>query len=114
VETVVDLREWERGELEDAVLTRSRVILDKALDESEKRGPLALVTHGGPIRLLLHDLGLDADEMSHYRRTFDRENPVPPAGVWRVTRNDNGEIEKPELVFAPQPYKPFVPVTHHV
>jgi probable phosphoglycerate mutase len=113
VETKVDLSEWQRGELEENVLTRSRAILDAALDESESRGPLALVTHGGPIRLLLADLGLDTEEMAHYRRAFDRENPVPPAGVWRIHRNDKGEIEKPELVFTPQPFEPFVPATRN-
>ena len=114
VETKLDLAEWEQGELEASVLTRCRAFLDEALDESETRGPLALVTHGGPIRLLLADLGLDQAEMTHYRRTFDRDNPVPPAGVWRVTRSADGRIEKPELVFTPQPYKPFVPAIVHV
>jgi probable phosphoglycerate mutase len=114
VETKDDLAEWERGELEASVLSRCRACLDEAFDESETRGPLALVTHGGPIRLLLADLGLDQAEMTHYRRTFDRDNPVPPAGVWRVTRNGNGHIEKPELVFTPQPYAPFVPATVQV
>jgi probable phosphoglycerate mutase len=114
VEIKPDLAEWERGEPEANVLTRIRPFLDKALDESETRGPLALVTHGGPIRILLADLGLDHAELDHYRRTFDRDNPVPPAGVWRITRTADGRIEKPELVFTPQPYTRFVPATVHV
>jgi broad specificity phosphatase PhoE len=114
VEIAPDLAEWERGELEATVLARVRAFIDEAFDESETRGPLALVTHGGPIRIVLADLGLDPDEIAHYRRTFDRDNPVPPAGVWRITRNATGTIEKPELVFTPLPYKPFVPATVHV
>jgi broad specificity phosphatase PhoE len=114
VETKIELAEWERGELEADVLTRCRTCLDAALDESERRGPLALVTHGGPIRLLLADLGLDKDEMAHYRRTFDRDNPVPPAGVWRIIRTADGRFEKPELVFTPQPFARFVPAVVHV
>jgi probable phosphoglycerate mutase len=114
VETKLELSEWERGELEANVLSRSRALLDECLDESETRGPLALVTHGGPIRLLLADLGLDTAEMAHYRRTFDRDNPVPPAGVWRIVRGADGRIGKPELVFTPQPYTPFVPETVYV
>jgi probable phosphoglycerate mutase len=111
VETIHALAEWEQGELEASVLSRCRTVFDQALQESEQRGPLALVTHGGPIRLLLADLGLDANEMSHYRGIFDNENPVPPAGVWRITRAADGRMEKPELVFAPQPYKAFEPAT---
>jgi broad specificity phosphatase PhoE len=114
VEIAPDLAEWERGELEANVLTRMRTFVDNAFDESERRGPLALVTHGGPIRIVLADLGLTQPEMEHYRRTFDRDNPVPPAGVWRVVRNATGEFEKPELVFTPQPYQPFVPAIVHV
>jgi probable phosphoglycerate mutase len=114
VETKIELAEWERGELENAVLTRCRGCLDEALDESDRRGPLALVTHGGPIRLLLADLGLDQAEMGHYRRIFDNDNPVPPAGVWQVTRSAEGQIEIPKLVFTPQPYAPFVPTTVQV
>jgi probable phosphoglycerate mutase len=114
VEIAPDLAEWERGELEANVLTRIRAFLDEALDESETLGPIGLVTHGGPIRILLAALGLDRAELDHYRRTFDRDNPVPPAGVWRITRNQDGHIEKPELIFTPQPYAPFVPTTVHV
>jgi broad specificity phosphatase PhoE len=114
VETKHELAEWVLGEHETAVLSRCRVCLDAAFDESETRGPIALVTHGGPIRLLLADLGLDAAEMAYYRKLFDNDNPVPPAGVWRVTRNNGGHFEKPELVFTPQPYAPFVPSTVNV
>jgi hypothetical protein len=108
------LAEWERGELEESVLVRFRAFLDDALDESQARGPIVLVTHGGPIRILLADLGLDRAELDHYRRTFDRDNPVPPAGVWRIGRSDLGVIEKPELIFAPADYPRFVPTTVHV
>jgi broad specificity phosphatase PhoE len=114
IEIAPELAEWERSELEDRVLSRVRAFLEDALDESETRGPLVLVTHGGPIRVLLADLGLDRAEMDHYRRTFDRDNPVPPAGIWRIRRSDEGTIEKPELVFAPIPFTRFVPTTIQV
>jgi probable phosphoglycerate mutase len=114
VETMLGIAEWERGESESSVLARCRTCLDTALDESLTRGPLALVSHGGPIRLLLADLGLDHDEMAYYRRTFDRENPVPPAGVWRIERLADGRMAKSELVFTPQPYTPYVPATVYV
>ena len=114
VETNLDLAEWQQGEQESAVLARVRTHLHNALDERVARGPIAFVSHGGPIRLLLEDLGLDRTELDHYRRQFDHENPLPPAGVWRITRNGQGQIEKPEFVFAPQFFVPYVPATVHL
>ncbi len=114
LETKLDLAEWERDELEASVLIRVRALVDEALDESETRGPIVLVTHGGPIRILLADLALDRAEINHYRKIFDRDNPAPPAGVWRIVRGTDGRLEKPELVFTPQPYARFVPATVHV
>ncbi len=109
VEIVPDIAEWERGETEESVLMRCRSYVEDALDESETRGPIALVTHGGPIRLLLADFGLDRAELDFYRRAFDRDNPVPPAGVWCIGRSQRETMEKPELVFAPREFTRFVP-----
>jgi broad specificity phosphatase PhoE len=114
VEIADDLAEWERGEAEANVLTRFRAFLDEAFEMSAVRGPVALVTHGGPIRILLANLGLERAEIDYYRRLFDRDNPVPPAGVWRIKRGLDGRMEKPELVFTPQPYAPFVPAIVNV
>lgn len=114
VTTDTEIIEWERGELEADVLARCRVRVDEALDESTTRGPLALVTHGGPVRLLLTDLGLDQAEIDYYRRLFDRDNPLPPTGVWRIERLPNGTLDKPELVFTPQPYTRYTPAIVHV
>lgn len=114
VETALDLAEWQHGELEADVLARMRAFVDTALEDSAVRGPIALVTHGGPIRILLADLGLARAELDHYRRIFDHENPVPPAGVWRIRRSLTGEIEKPELVFAPAEFPRYIPSTAQV
>ncbi|MCC6456579.1 MAG: histidine phosphatase family protein [Caldilineaceae bacterium] len=114
VETMLDIAEWVQGEPEASVLARCRPCLDAALDESETRGPIALVSHGGPIRLLLADLGVDHAELEHYRGIFDNLNPVPPAGVWRVERYADGRMGVPELVFTPQPYTRYVPTTVNV
>lgn len=114
VETMLDIAEWEQGEIEADVLTRCRACFDAALDKSETRGPLALVSHGGPIRLLLADVGLDHAEINHYRGIFDNQNPVPPAGVWRIERFADGRMAQPELVFTPQPYTRYVPATVNV
>ena len=116
LEVVTDLEmiEWERDEAEVDVLARCRARVDAAFDECMSCGPIALVSHGGPIRLVLANLGLDPAEMDHYRRTFDRDNPVPPAGVWRITRDAEGQFGKPELVFAPSPYTRYTPTIVYV
>lgn len=114
VETLEDIAEWVQGEADADVLARCRPCLDAAFDESEKRGPIGLVSHGGPIRLLLADLGLDPAEIKHYRGIFDNQNPVPPAGVWRVERYPDGRMAQPELVFSPRPYTRYVPATVNV
>jgi len=113
-ENTPDIAEWVHGELADGVLTRFRAFVDSAFDASETRGPIALVTHGGPIRVLLADLGLDSAEIDHYRHLFDHDNPVPPAGVWRIRRKGDGQMEKPELVYTPNPITRYVPATTHV
>jgi probable phosphoglycerate mutase len=107
------IAEWRRDEPEAGVLARCLPVLESALDESQTAGPVALVSHGGPIRLLLQHLGLASTEMDFHRRQFDRDNPVPPGGAWRLARNGDGIII-PELVFAPQGFKPFVADVVHV
>lgn len=109
IEIKTELAEWNHSEGEEDVLTRFRPFINAMFDESEKRGPLGLVTHGGPIRLLLAEFGLDPNELDHYRQSFDHNNPLPPAGVWRVKRAHNSYFEKPEFVFTPNPYTPYSP-----
>jgi broad specificity phosphatase PhoE len=107
------LAEWRRDESEAEVMARCRSFMDAALDESQSAGPIALITHGGPIRLLLQNLGLAQAEVDFYRRQFDRDNPLPPAGVWRLDRVA-GVLSRPTLVFAPQEFKLFVPEVVYV
>lgn len=107
------IAEWQRGEVESAVLQRMQPFVERALDES-RDAPRAVVTHGGPIRILLQALGLDQAEVDFYRRQFDRDNPLPPAGVWRITRRADGALEKPELVFAPQGFTTYLPAVVYV
>jgi hypothetical protein len=68
-------------------------------------GPVALVTHGGPIGLLLTELGLDAKQLAHYQATYDRRNPVPPAGAWRAVRTSPDAPWALELAFTPEAHK---------
>jgi len=68
-------------------------------------GPVALVTHGGTISLLLTELGLDAKQLAHYKATFDRSNPLPPAGAWRAVRASPDAPWSLELAFTPEAYQ---------
>ncbi len=68
-------------------------------------GAVVLVTHGGPIGLLLTELGLDHKQMAHYQSTFDRGNSVPPAGVWRAVRASPDAPWSLELVFTPEAHR---------
>jgi broad specificity phosphatase PhoE len=105
------IAEWVRGESEVAVLERFLPLWAAACMESEESGAVALVTHGGPIRLLLEHLKLDRAEIDFYRKQFDRDNPLPPAGVWQITRTHPDAAWRIELVFAPQPFRRYEPAT---
>lgn len=106
------LAEWREDEDEDAVATRSRTYWDALwqgfAQEKLEQTPLPLlVSHGGPSRLLLQSLGLDPDHMEHFRAQFDHNNPMPPAGIWRIEQIPDAADWKMELVFAPVPYNVF-------
>jgi broad specificity phosphatase PhoE len=68
-------------------------------------GPVALVSHGGPISLLLTELGLDAKQMAQYKAAFDRNNPLPPAGAWRAVRASPDAPWSLELAFTPEAHQ---------
>jgi broad specificity phosphatase PhoE len=108
------IAEWVRGESEQEVLGRVLPALESAAAESREEGAIALVTHGGPIRIALEALGADSATLKHYRKVFDRDNPLPPAGVWRLTREQATTGWGLELLFTPQPYPAYVPQTVHV
>ncbi len=96
------IAEWRLGESAEEVLNRFRAFWEEACAESARRGPIGLVTHGGPIRVLLEELGVDRELLAHYQNQFDNRNPLPPAGVW-LTRSAHGQDGwHLELVFAPQ------------
>lgn len=93
------LVEWQPGELPADVLGRLWPVWQQAGHASRELGPIALVTHGGPIAVLLAELGLPPAELEAHRRQYDRGNPLPPAGVWRATPvNSHWRLE---LAFTP-------------
>ena len=96
------LFEWrEIDEPEHRVRTRMSSLFERIAREGETLGPIGLVSHGGPIALLLLELGIDKDELAPYRRMFDTTNPLPPAGVWEVEKNRGEERWNFQLVFTP-------------
>ena len=96
------LVEW-RGvdESETQVRERMLCVFERAAKESEDAGPIGLVSHGGPIELLLLALGMDKEELAPYRKKFDTTNPLPPAGAWKVEQLPGEDRWKFELAFTP-------------
>jgi broad specificity phosphatase PhoE len=116
VKTTVDedIAEWQRGEAEQDVLARMLRVINRLTEASDGSTSYAVVTHGGPIRALLHHLGMEKDALDHYRRQFDHDNPTPPAGVWKISRRSAEQSWTMELVYTPKPHKAYVPATVYV
>jgi probable phosphoglycerate mutase len=103
------IAEWRRGESETELLARMLPFWESDYTESSHSGPVALVSHGGPIRLWLQHLNLAQSEIDFYRKQFDRDTPVPPAGAWRIAREHVGASWQIQLVFTPQPHTVYTP-----
>lgn len=96
------LTEWRsEDETGEQVSERMSLIFDEALKESADIGPIGLVSHGGPIALLLLALGMEKDKLAQFKRKFDSANPLPPAGVWAVEWDDEVKIWNLDLSFVP-------------
>jgi probable phosphoglycerate mutase len=80
------LAEWRPDEKGQDVRGRVWPVWTHAGETCLTNGPVALVSHGGPIGTLLSELGLDPKRLAQYQATFDRRNPLPPAGAWRAVR----------------------------
>ena len=100
------LTEWRPDEKADAIRTRILPVWERARDFSLQSGPVALITHGGPISVLLEGLGLAKDVLEQHKRRFDRNNPLPPAGVWKATLPAPDAAWDLQLAFVPEPVKP--------
>jgi broad specificity phosphatase PhoE len=96
------IAEW-RGDFESETSAKERMkaVFDRVVEEAEKIGPIGLVSHGGPIDVLLQELGIDPKELAVFKRKFDTTNPLPPAGVWAVEWNQVSRSWKLDLKFIP-------------
>jgi len=102
LETLDGLREWQPHESHEEVIARIAPVVERfrlALDNGAN-GPIALFTHGGPIRAALQYLGVDETAMETLR-IYDHLNPVPPAGVWQVHAENAAAQPELKLVFIP-------------
>jgi broad specificity phosphatase PhoE len=98
------LTEWKPGDKEEEIKARLWPVWEQAEAYSAQIGPLALITHGGPIATLLGVLGVDKLVIDHHKKLFDRNNPLPPAGAWRAERvNGSWSLS---LAFVPEAYRP--------
>lgn len=100
---VVDeaIREWAQGETPDTVSSRVLPFWERICLEAEREGPVCLVTHGGPMRLILHTLGMTRETMETYTVRFDANNPAPPTGTWLATTSGSGRLWTLDMVFVP-------------
>ncbi len=97
------LAEWRAvDEPENRVRLRMVSVFRQAARESVDGGPSGLVSHGGPIALLLLELGIPKKELAKYRTLFDTTNPLPPAGAWQVEKDDGQAGWRFEMVFRPE------------
>lgn len=101
-EVLDGLREWQPHESHEAVIARIGPVVDRfryALHHGVA-GPIALFTHGGPIRAALQHLGID-DATMETLRIYDHLNPVPPAGIWQIQTDSPAASPELKLVFIP-------------
>jgi broad specificity phosphatase PhoE len=99
------LAEWRPEEKPADVRARVWPIWVHAGELCLEMGPVALITHGGPIGLLLTELGLDPKQLAHYQATFDRRNALPPAGAWRALRPSPDAPWALDLAFTPEAHR---------
>ena len=96
------LVEWRMvDEPEANVRKRMISIFQQSVEESAEFGPVGLVSHGGPLALLLLELGFPREKLAPYRKMFDTTNPLPPAGAWKIEQGI-GVAWNFELAFTPK------------
>lgn len=111
VEVVDAVAEYRREENDDEVFARVNPFFLRAWGEAATEGPITIVSHGGPVRVMLERLGVLPDAIWHYRRQFDHQNPLPPAGAWRISNDGAPGAWRMELQFTPQGIIPYTPAT---
>ena len=86
VEIDPGLIEIPRGESREALEQRMLALWQRRVLDAMPTQPLALVSHGGPIEVLLRTVVYPPLDLLPFKQRFDRQNPLPPAGAWELTR----------------------------
>jgi broad specificity phosphatase PhoE len=107
VEIEPALSEWQPGEKAEHIRLRIWPVFEAALQRSQADGPLALVTHGGPVGVLLEALGMDRSALMR-QHTYDYGNPLPTGAAWRVERPGEGSPWQLNLAFVPDGRPPEI------
>ena len=94
------LTEWQPDEKPEDVRQRMEPVFDASYQICTEDGPVALVTHGGPIAVLLEWLGMDRATLQSHR-VYDYGNLLPPAAVWLAEREVGETSWKLSLAFIP-------------
>ncbi len=100
LETWPALMELQPEESPASIRSRFWPAFESAWALAGRLGSVALLTHGGPVTFLLETLGMDPVRLKRDYE-FDHNNPVPPAGVWQITRPDSAGPWQMELAFLP-------------
>ncbi len=96
------LAEWRSDEGEAQITARMLSTWDKLVCEAAQVGPLGFVSHGGPVMLLLRQLGISETVLEFHRGAYDHANPMPPAGIWLAQRENGANAWDLSLVFIPK------------
>lgn len=99
VEMVPGLIEIQPDETEPQIIQRLAPVFDQA-SRAAVDGPVCLLTHGGPVAILLGWLGMAADTVRALR-VYEFANLLPPAGAWEARQEQSGEPWQLGLVFTP-------------
>ncbi len=101
IQEIDEITELRAGVTDEQYAAHLLPVWDRVVAESRRTGPLGLVTHGGPIRILLQTLGLSGKQIESYKTRFDGKNPLPPAGVWQAELVPGATFWRLTLVFVP-------------
>jgi broad specificity phosphatase PhoE len=101
-----DLTEVQPGESKTSMQNRLCPFFELALQTSLEKGPVALITHGGPVAVLLGQLGMDENTVKR-QLIYDHRNPLPPGGAWLAEQPGTDQPWKLSLVFTPETIKTF-------
>ena len=96
-----ELSEWRHDETEQDVHARLDIWFEHICGESGLSGPVCLVSHGGPLGVMLMNLGMPRAVVKSYCLKFGGKQAAPHAGIWRAARSAPGVCWHLDLVFMP-------------